>query len=58
LDKTLNTKSTNQPLEIVSELAVELKEEIGGEFIFESGRLSFVDNSGKTYLSYALPLRH
>jgi predicted ATPase len=47
LDKTLNTKSTNQPLEIVSELAVELKEEIGGEFIFESGRLSFVDNSGK-----------
>jgi predicted ATPase len=47
LDKTLNIKSTNQPLEIVSELAVELKEEIGGEFIFESGRLSFVDNSGK-----------
>ncbi|OIR24781.1 AAA family ATPase [Bathymodiolus thermophilus thioautotrophic gill symbiont] len=47
LDKTLNTKSTNQPLEIISKLAVELKEEIGGEFIFESGRLSFVDNSGK-----------
>ena len=47
LDKTLNTKSTNQPLEIVSKLAVELKEEIGGEFIFDSGRLSFVDNSGK-----------
>ena len=48
LDKTLNTKSTNPPLEIISELAGELKTEIDGEFIFESGRLSFVDNSGRS----------
>lgn len=47
LDKTLNTKSTNPPLEIISELVTELKAEIGGEFIFENGRLSFVDNSGR-----------
>jgi hypothetical protein len=48
LDETLNTKSTNQPLEIISELATELKIEIGGEFIFENGRLSFVDDSGRS----------
>ena len=48
LDKTLNTKSTSPPLEIISELVVKLKTEIGGEFIFESGRLSFVDNSGRS----------
>lgn len=47
LDKTLNTKSTNPPLEVASELAGELKTEIGGEFIFDNGRLSFVDNNGK-----------
>jgi hypothetical protein len=46
LDETLNTKSTNPPLEIISKLATELKTEIGGEFIFENGRLSFVDDSG------------
>jgi hypothetical protein len=44
LDETLNTKSTNPPLEIISKLATELKTEIGGEFIFENGRLSFVDD--------------
>ncbi|SMN16046.1 putative ATP-binding protein [uncultured Candidatus Thioglobus sp.] len=48
LDKTLNTKSTSPPLEVISELVVKLKTEIGGEFIFESGRLSFVDNSGRS----------
>lgn len=48
LDKTLNTKSTNPPLDIISELVTGLKAEIGGEFIFESGRLSFVDNSGRS----------
>ncbi|BAS68488.1 AAA family ATPase [Bathymodiolus septemdierum thioautotrophic gill symbiont] len=48
LDEILNTKSTNTPLEIVSELVSELKTEIGGEFIFDNGRLSFVDNSGKS----------
>ncbi len=48
LDKTLNTKSTNPPLEIISKLAGDLKTEIGGEFIFESGRLSFVDDSGRS----------
>jgi hypothetical protein len=36
LDETLNAKSTNPPLEIISELATELKTEIGGEFIFEN----------------------
>jgi hypothetical protein len=29
-------------------LATELKTEIGGEFIFENGRLSFVDDSGRS----------
>jgi predicted ATPase len=29
-------------------LATELKTEIGGKFIFESGRLSFVDDSGRS----------
>jgi hypothetical protein len=29
-------------------LATELKIEIGGEFIFENGRLSFVDDSGRS----------
>jgi hypothetical protein len=48
LDETLNTKSTNPPLEIISKLATELKTEIGGEFIFENGRLSFVDDSGRS----------
>jgi predicted ATPase len=48
LDRTLNIKSTNPPLEIISELAGELKTEIGGEFIFESGRLSFVDDAGRS----------
>jgi hypothetical protein len=43
-----NTKSTNPPLEIISKLATELKTEIGGKFIFESGRLSFVDDSGRS----------
>jgi predicted ATPase len=47
LDKALDTKSKNQPLKVVSELAGQLKTEIGGEFIFESGRLSFNDASGK-----------
>jgi hypothetical protein len=31
LDETLNTKSTNPPLEIISKLATELKTEIGGK---------------------------
>ncbi len=48
LDRTLNTKSTNPPLEIISESAGELKAKIGGEFIFDNGRLSFVDNSGRS----------
>ncbi|WXU00595.1 MAG: hypothetical protein Ctma_1321 [Catillopecten margaritatus gill symbiont] len=47
LDKTLNTKSTNPPLEIISKLATELKTEIGGEFIFDNGRLSFINNDEK-----------
>jgi predicted ATPase len=47
LDKALNTKSKNQPLKVVSKLAGQLKTEIGGEFIFEGGRLSFNDVSGK-----------
>ena len=48
LDRTLNTKSTNPLLEVISKLAGELKAEIGGEFIFDNGRLSFVDNSGRS----------
>ncbi|SEH66207.1 ABC transporter related protein [Bathymodiolus azoricus thioautotrophic gill symbiont] len=48
LDKALNTKSTNPPLEIISKLVTELKAEIGGEFIFENGRLSFVDDSNRS----------
>jgi hypothetical protein len=40
--------ATNPPLEIISKLATELKTEIGGKFIFESGRLSFVDDSGRS----------
>jgi hypothetical protein len=32
----------------VRKLATELKTEIGGEFIFENGRLSFVDDSGRS----------
>ncbi len=48
LDKTLNIKSKNPPIEAVSELATELKTEIGGEFIFDNGRLSFEDDNGNT----------
>ncbi len=48
LDKILNTKSKNPPIEEVSELATELKTEIGGEFIFDNGRLSFEDDNGNT----------
>ncbi|CAC9616997.1 hypothetical protein [uncultured Gammaproteobacteria bacterium] len=47
LDKILNIKSKNPPVEGILEVASDLKQEVGGEFIFESGRLSFVDNSGK-----------
>jgi hypothetical protein len=47
LDETLNTKSTNPPLEIISELATELKTEIGGEFIFENGRLFWLIKKDK-----------
>lgn len=58
LDKALNTKSTNPPLEIISKLVTELKAEIGGEFIFENGRLSFVDDSnrsiGKNLISFGM----
>jgi predicted ATPase len=48
LDKILNIKSKNTPIEGVFELAESLKEKIGGEFIFENGRLFFIDNNGKT----------
>jgi predicted ATPase len=47
LDKTLNTKSKNPPINVVAELAKELKQKIGGEFVFEGGRLSFVDEKGR-----------
>ncbi|SFV86715.1 ABC transporter ATP-binding protein [hydrothermal vent metagenome] len=46
LDRILNIKSKNPPIEAVAELATELKTEIGGEFIFDNGRLSFEDVDG------------
>jgi hypothetical protein len=48
LHETLNTNSTNTPLEIISKLATELKTETGDKFIIEGGRLTFVDDSGKS----------
>lgn len=48
LDKILNTKSKNPILQEVSKLASELKTAIGGEFIFDNGRLSFVDKTNRT----------
>lgn len=47
LDKILSTKSKNSPLKRVSELSTQLKTEIGGEFVFENGRLRFQDLEGK-----------
>ncbi|MBA5248311.1 MAG: ATP-binding protein, partial [Gammaproteobacteria bacterium] len=46
LDRALNIKSKNPPIEAAAELATELKTEIGGEFIFDNGRLSFEDVDG------------
>lgn len=48
LDKTLKTKSKNEPIEEILKLAENIKQTIGGEFIFEGGQLYFVDNNGKT----------
>ncbi len=44
LDKVLNTKSTNLPIVEISEIAQDLRQEIGGEFKFENGRLSFTSD--------------
>jgi predicted ATPase len=46
LDRTLNTKSANLQIKEIANLAIELKQKIGGEFKFENGKLSFTDNNG------------
>jgi predicted ATP-dependent endonuclease of OLD family len=46
LDETLKTKSKNSSItELIKEYH-NIKNEIGGEFIFDSGALYFIDNSG------------